>query len=394
MAFTGVSAMDRKKEFVRLALVEGANRRELCRRFGASATLGYRLLGRYLAEGEAGLEERSRRPLVSPRRTCAEIEAAVLAVRAEHPVWGGRKIAAVLKRQGLAAPSPSTVTDILRRCGVALGAFGGGEQAFTRFEHPAPNDLWQMDFKGHVALRAGRLHPLTVLDDHSRFAVVLAACADQKTETVKAWLIKAFERYGLPWRMMTDNGSPWGNGPRDPYTPLSVWLIERDIRIGHSRPYHPQTLGKDERFHRTLKAEVLSGPPFETLDQAARALERWREVYNAQRPHEALRLATPLDRYSLSPRPYVQIPEPFEYAPDDQLRRVQQGGRFSFMSQHLKVPKAFYGKTIAIRPTDNDGVFNIFFRAHQLGTLDLSQPKDHPQPVTDVSAHPSRMSPV
>jgi transposase len=127
--------MDRKREFVQLALADGANRRELCRRFGVSANLGYRLLARYRAAGDAGLVERSRRPASSPSRTSEAVEAAVLAVRAEHPAWGGRKIAAVLRRRGLAAPSPSTVTEILRRHAVALGGFGGGEKAFIRFEH-------------------------------------------------------------------------------------------------------------------------------------------------------------------------------------------------------------------------------------------------------------------
>jgi transposase InsO family protein len=394
MPFTGVSAMDRKREFVRLALLEGANRRELCRRFGVSPSLGYRLLNRHREMGEAGLEERSRRPLTSPNRMPPELEAAVLAVRAEHPAWGGRKIAAVLKRRGLAAPAASTVTDILRRGGVELGRFGGGEAAFTRFEHPAPNDLWQMDFKGHVPLRSGRLHPLTVLDDHSRFDVVLAACADETTQTVKAHLVDAFRRYGLPWRMTMDNGPPWGAGPGDPYTALGVWLIEQDIRISHSRPYHPQTQGKDERFHRTLKAEVLSGPPFETLGHAARALEGWRTVYNFERPHQALDLATPMERYRPSSRAYREVIEPYAYGPDDQLRRVQQGGCFNFRSRELKIPKAFAGKTIAIRPTLQDGVFEVFFRSRSLGSIDLNHKSDHVQPVTDVPAHPSRMSPV
>jgi transposase InsO family protein len=366
--------MDRKVEFVRLALAEGANRRELCRRFGVSPSLGYRLLARYRDEGDAGLMERSRRPASSPSRTSAEVEAAALAVRAEHPAWGGRKIAAVLRRRGVKAPSPSTVTEILRRHGVDLGVFGGGESAFIRFEHPAPNDLWQMDFKGHVPLRSGRLHPLTVLDDHSRFCLVLAACANQQTETVRACLIDAFRRYGLPWRMTTDNGSPWGNGPGDPYTPLGVWLMEQDIRISHSRPYHPQTQGKDERFHRTLKAEALSGPPFEDLAQAASKLEHWRGVYNSERPHEAIALAMPLDRYRLSPRPYTPNPAAFEYAPGDLHRRVQQGGRFSFKSRELKVPKAFAGKIIAIRPTMDDGIFDVFFRTTRIKSIDLREP--------------------
>ena len=372
MPFTGVSAMDRKQEFVRLALVEGANRRELCRRFGVSPSLAYRLLKRWEAEGPAGLEERSRRPAVSPRRTDAQVEAAVLEVRARHPAWGGRKIAAVLKRRGLAAPAASTVTQILRRHGVELGAFGGGEPNFIRFEHPAPNDLWQMDFKGHVAMRTGRLHPLTVLDDHSRFCLVLAACADERTSTVQAHLTAAFERYGLPWRMTMDNGSPWGNGPADPFTPLGVWLIEQDIRIGHSRPYHPQTQGKDERFHRTLKAEALSRPPFEDIHQAARHLDHWRCVYNTERPHEALGLQTPIDRYAPSPRSYRASVAPFDYAPDDQLRRVTPGfARISFRNRLWRVPKAFSGKTLAVRPTATDGLYNIFFRTHRIADIDL-----------------------
>jgi transposase InsO family protein len=386
--------MDRKREFVRLALSPGVNRRELCRRFGVSATLGYRLLGRYLAEGEAGLVERSRRPANSPEQTAAGIEAAVLGVRAAHPAWGGRKIAAVLKRQGLAAPAASTVTQILRRRGVELGAFGGGERPFIRFEHPAPNDLWQMDFKGHVPLRQGRLHPLTVLDDHSRFCLVLAACADEKTATVQASLIQAFERYGLPWRMTMDNGPPWGSGPDDPYTPLGVWLLEQDIRIGHSRPYHPQTQGKDERFHRTLKAEALGGPPFEDLVHAASRLERWRDVYNAERPHEALGLVTPIDRYAPSPRPYRPAPEPFDYGPDDQLRRVPTHGRISFKNRLWRVPKAFRGKLVAVRRGAKDGVYDVFFRTRLITSIDLNQPMEHLQPVTDVPEHPSRMSPV
>ena len=181
---------------------------------GISPTSGYKWLERWRVHGTAGLQERSRRPQNSPLRSAAATENAVLSVRAEHPAWGGRKIARRLKDLGHeAAPAPSTVTAILKRHGVELGAFGGGQSAFTRFERARPNELWQMDFKGHVALHAGRLHPLTVLDDHSRFAVVLAACANERTETVRQQLIIAFRRYGLPERLITDNGSPWGDGP-------------------------------------------------------------------------------------------------------------------------------------------------------------------------------------
>ena len=264
MPFREVSRMDARLEFVMLASVEGANVRSLCRRFGISPTSGYKWLERWRVHGTAGLQEQSRRPQNSPLRSAAATENAVLSVRAEHPAWGGRKIARRLKDLGHeAAPAPLTVTAILKRHGVELGAFGGGQSAFTRFERARPNELWQMDFKGHVALHAGRLHPLTVLDDHSRFAVVLAACANEQTETVRQQLIIAFRRYGLLERLITDNGSPWGDGPGSPFTPLGVWLIEHGIRISHSRPYHPQTMGKDERFHRSPKPKccvVLPSP--------------------------------------------------------------------------------------------------------------------------------------
>jgi transposase InsO family protein len=289
MPFHEGSRMDARLEFVMLASVEGANVRNLCRRFGVSPTSGYKWLERWRLDGMAGLQELSRRPRNLPSRSAAATEQAVLSVRAEHPAWGGRKIARRLKDLGHeAVPAPSTVTAILKRHGVELGAHGGGQSAFTRFERARPNELWQMDFKGHVALHAGRLHPLTVLDDHSRFAVVLAACANEQTETVRQQLIIAFSRYGLPEGLITDNGSPWGDGPGSPFTPLGVWLIEHGIRISHSRPYHPQTMGKDERFHRSLKAEVLSGPPFANLAAAERAFDRWRNVYNRASEHPSV----------------------------------------------------------------------------------------------------------
>ncbi|WP_025032165.1 IS481 family transposase [Bradyrhizobium sp. DOA9] len=395
MPFREVSRMDARLEFVMLASEEGSNVRQLCRRFGISPTTGYKWLERWRLDGAAGLVEQPRRPQTSPARSAAAIEAAVLSVRAEHPAWGGRKIARRLKDLGQeAVPAPSTVTAILRRHGVELGKFGGGSPALIRFERSRPNELWQMDFKGHVAMHTGRLHPLTVLDDHSRFSVALAACTNERTETVQEHLIAAFRRYGLPERMITDNGSPWGDGPGSPFTPLGVWLIEHGIKISHSRPYHPQTMGKDERFHRSLKAEVLSGPPFADLAAAEHAFERWRTIYNTQRPHEALELAVPASRYQPSPRDYVETIAPFEYAPGDEVRRIQQGGHVSFRGRKIKVPKAFYGKALAFRPTAQDGVFSVVFRTQTIATVDIRPLDGSTESVHDVSEHPSTMSPV
>jgi len=394
MPFREVSRMDARLEFVMLASEEGANVRQLCRRFGISPTTGHKWLDRWRTAGTTGLQEQSRRPRTSPSRSVAAIEDAVLSVRAEHPAWGGRKIARRLKDLGWeAVPAPSTVTAILKRHGVELGMFGGGQSAFVRFERERPNELWQMDFKGHVAMHTGRLHPLTVLDDHSRFSVVLAACANEQTETVQQHLVAAFRRYGLPERLITDNGSPWGDGPGSPFTPL-VWLIEHGIKVSHSRPYHPQTMGKDERFHRSLKAEVLSASAFADIAAAQRAFERWRIVYNTQRPHEALELAVPASRYQPSLRDYVETVTPFEYAPNDVVRRVQQGGHVSFLGRNLKVPKAFRGKDIAFRPTTQDGLFDVVFRTQTIATVDIRPLDGSLESVHDVSEHPSTISPV
>ncbi len=250
------------------------------------------------------------------------------------------------------APAPSTITAILRRYGEPVGAHGGGRADWTRFEQPRPNALWQMDHKGHVAMADGRrLHPLTVLDDHSRYALVLKACTDQRTGSVREALVEAFRRYGLPEAIITDNGAPWGNGPGQPFTPLGVFLIDQGIRIAHARPYHPQTMGKDERFHRTLKLEAMGGPPFADAPAAQKVFERWRAIYNHERPHEALDLRPPASRYQPSPRSYRETPEPIDYAPQDQVRTVQDGGRISFKGLTRRVPHAFKGRPVALRPS-------------------------------------------
>jgi transposase InsO family protein len=284
------------------------------------------------------------------------------------------------------APAPSTVTEILRRNGVELGALGGGARPFIRFEKEAPNELWQMDFKGHVAMRAGaRLHPLTVLDDHSRFCIVLAPCLDQRTQTVKTHLRRAFCEHGLPIAIISDNGSPWGDRAGSPFTPLGVWLLEHDVRIAHARPYHPQTMGKDERFHRTLDLEVLAQQTFNAVSEAAHAFAHWRGVYNRERPHEAIANAVPADRYRKSERAYRDRVEPFAYRDDDILVRVGEGGRIGAFGKHFRVPKAFRDKRVAIRAADQDGLYAVFFRGAEIARLDRRTGKRHPPNLSTMS---------
>lgn len=363
-----------RQEFVMLASQPEANIRELCRRFSISPDTAYTLLTRYRQEGIDGLRDRSRRPLHSPMQTDRALEAAVCAVRVAHPAWGGRKIHRYLVDHGQSeAPAASTITDILRRHDLLDPRAAVKHCAWQRFEAAAPNDLWQMDFKGHVALRHGRCHPLTVLDDHSRYCLALEACGNEQTGTVQARLITLFARYGLPWRLLADNGAPWGDAASD-YTALTVWLLRLGITVSHGHPYHPQTQGKEERFHRTLKAEVLAGEPFAHLLAAQERFDDWRLSYNHERPHEALDMATPSSRYRPSVRRYSALVPEIAYGPDDAVRKVQYDGEFSFANRVFHVSKAFRGERVAIRPTPTDGVFVVAFMTHRIAQIDLRDP--------------------
>jgi len=373
MPWKEVSAVELREEFVRLASGKSSNVRELCRRYGISPTTGYKWLSRYAAEGHAGLADSSRRPQHSPGRTPPAMEERIVALRDRHPAWGARKLQRRLHDLGAAAvPSISTITEILRRHGRIDAAQAGKHRAFIRFEHAAPNDLWQMDFKGHFALRTGRCHPLTVLDDHSRFALGLEACADERATTVQNRLVAIFRRYGLPWRLLIDNGSPWGDSTESLHTKLTIWLLRLDIAVSHGRPYHPQTQGKVERFHRSLVAEVIAGLPPSDLAQCQSRFDIWRQIYNCERPHEGIGLKVPMDRYDPSPRPFPETLPPIEYDAADAVRSVDSNGRLSFLNQRFRVGKALHGQRLALRPTTRDGYFDVCLGRHPIASIDLA----------------------
>lgn len=384
--------MSQRLELVSLMQQEGANVSELCRRFGVSRNVAYKWLRR--ARSDQSLADHSRRPLDSPARTAGAIEARAMALRGEHPAWGGRKLRRRLLDLGVEnVPAASTITGILHRHGLIDVEQSAQRKRIHRFEHPVPNDLWQMDFKGHFAMDQGRCHALTVLDDHSRYALGLQACGNERTETVQERLSAMFRRYGLPWRMLMDNGSPWGDDGTHPYTPLTVWLLRLGIAISHGRPYHPQTQGKDERFHRTLKAEVLHGQSFHNLAHCQLRFDAWREQYNHHRPHEALGLQVPATRYRVSPRAFPETLPEIVYAPGVEVRKVGEQGWLSYRAQEYRVPKAFRGYPLGLRPSDHDGVMDVLFAHHHILTLDLRSGITT-KPVIYVPAHLSPLSPV
>ena len=237
-----------------------------------------------------------------------------------------------------------------------------------------PNQLWQMDFKGPFHIANQPCYPLTILDDHSRYLVGLKACPNQQGATVRDQLTTIFRQYGLPHSFLVDNGSPWGTTDAGRhYTRLNAWLFRLGVRVIHSRPYHPQTLGKDERLHRTLKAEVLKQQQFEDFPTCQRGFDTWRQVYNTERPHEALALEVPASRYTPSPQAFPEQLPPITYRSEDQLRRVTHGGRISFRNRIFRVGKAFTGFPVAVRPTLTEGVYEVYFCKQKIRTLSFYQ---------------------
>ena len=365
-----------RKEFIVQATKEGANVSLLCRNYNISRKTGYKWLQRYKATGKT--EDQPKRPLSSPRQTHGLMVEQILKVRSKHPTWGARKIRASLLRAGLeGVPASSAIHKVLQREG-CIQPHQATNNHFQRFEHAAPNHLWQMDFKGHFAFAKGRCHPLTILDDHSRFSIKLAACLDEKGETVKPLLVEAFRTYGLPERINVDNGQPWGGmAEHARYTRLSVWLMRLGIEVSYSRPYHPQTNGKDERFHRTLKQEVLQARYFRDLLHIQETFDEWRNVYNLERPHEGINMQVPADRYQVSYRPYPEALLEVAYSPDHIIKRVDSRGRVHLEGRQLFVGVPFAGHEVGLRTIGHEGLMAVYFIHQKLGEIDMSILQKH-----------------
>jgi transposase InsO family protein len=303
----------------------------------------------------------------------------VIALRRQHPTWGGRKLRRRLRDlQRSAVPAASTCTAIVRRAGLVSPADSRAHVPLQRFERAQPNELWQMDFKGHFPTQAGpRCHPFTMLDDHSRFNLSLQAAGDETGATVQPALTLAFSQYGLPECLLCDNGPPWGaSDPVCPFTTLTVWILRLGVRVIHGRPYHPQTQGKEERFHRTLEADLLRQHTWRDLAHCAAHFADFRQVYNCDRPHDSLQGATPVSRYRPSPRAMPTHLSAVDYPMETRVHTLRANGAITFGGQTWYVGRAFARLPIGLRPSAQaDGQWEVHFAQHRLGLIDLTSPR-------------------
>lgn len=360
-----------RKEFVLQAEKDGVNIAELCRRYEISRKTGYKWLERY-SQGEP-LTDHSKKPHSAPSQLNENLVTEIITLRKQYPYWGARKIQALLVRRGISdVPAKSTIHKVLKKYGYIRNDKAKNNKC-QRFEHESPNHLWQMDFKGHFAYEKGRCYPLTILDDHSRFSIALQACANERGETVKPILIDAFRCYGLPERINVDNGNPWGS-PNEfaRYTAMSIWLIRTGVKISYSRPAHPQTNGKDERFHRTLKLELLNASYFKDFEDIQQKFDAWRHTYNLERPHEGIGMQVPSDRYKLSYRRYPEVLPQIEYSEDCLIKKVDCRGRIHVNARQLFVGMPFAKEPLGIRHCKDSDVIEVYYCHQKLGEIDLN----------------------
>lgn len=398
MPWKTCTPMESKREFVELALAGNLPLRELCRRFDITAPTAYKWLGRHRCG--KGLEDLSRRPANSPGKTPAAMEDAIVQARLKHPAWGSRKLKRWLENRGeTAVPCASTITAVLRRHGLLAQASGPSGSGWRRFERGEPNQLWQIDFKGWFTVAGGaRCHPLTMLDDHSRYNLLLEACRGENIGEVRPVLERAFSTYGLPQALLCDNGPPWGDNMGST-TVFETWLLRLGVEVYHGRPRHPQTQGKEERFHRTLKAELLSRTTeWRDLDHCSKSFMAWREIYNRERPHEALGGEVPASRYRASERSLpARLPEAGEwYGGDDVVRKVKAKGEITFNNVFWMIGAAFRGQEVALRPVGEDR-WDVYYCWKKIGTADFGKregkEKYRYEPLSGRSGKPGKEDP-
>ena len=343
MPWRTVEVREQRVQFVVAAARKEKPLLELCREFGISRPTGYAWLGRYQQQGIEGIRERSRRPQQSPRQTSGEQERLVVQCRLRYPDWGARKLQVLLRREGTEL-TRSTIHRILLRYDLVHDEDRSTE-ATKRFERENPNELWQMDFKGSRGW-PGSVGPLSVLDDHSRYVLVLRALGSTLRGPVQEQLQQAFQDCGVPAAMLMDHGVPWWSA-RSPsgFTHLNVWLMKQGIDLCWSGIRHPQTQGKVERFHGELQRAAERRGLSQDLSGW---LERFRWEHNHVRPHEALGMRTPAQVWQPSPRRYDPRPPAWEYGRAAKVLKVDCQGKVDAWGQRWLIGQALSGERIGL----------------------------------------------
>ena len=343
-----------RREFVTKALQRAASFTSLCREFGISRKTGYKWKQRALADGLSGLAEHSRRPRRSPRQLEEAMVCSLIRLKLCHPRWGPKKLCTLFARRHGVAPSISSCQRVLNRAGLVQHkprrVHRPTERLTTAMVACAPNEVWTVDFKGWWRLGNGqRCEPLTIRDQFSRFVLALRVAPKADTASVRTEFARVFQAYGLPKVIRSDNGSPFAScvAPLG-LSRLSAWWVMLGIELDRSRPAHPQDNGAHERLHRDIESELALHVQADSASQQA-ACELWREEFNWERPHEALKGRCPGDLYQKSKRPYPNEPLRLEYGTGFFPRRVNKIGCVRWDREKIFISTAIAGCDVGLR---------------------------------------------
>jgi transposase InsO family protein len=346
---------------------------ELCAEYGIARKTAYKWIDRYIRRGPAGLEDRSRRPRITPTATPESVVNALIALRHRHPTWGPKKLLAYLARRQptWTLPGRSVTAALLKRRGLI--------QRRTRrrvIGHPgkpttlivAPNQVWCADFKGQFRMGNGRYcYPLTVTDGFSRYLLGCHGLPSTAVQGAKPIFTRLFQEYGLPQYIRSDNGVPFATNTLARLSRLSAWWVRLGILPQLIEPGRPQQNGRHERMHKTLKQEATR-PPAAAMPSQQRRFDRFRREFNAERPHEALEQRTPASVYQPSPRPMPRRLPPLEYPDRFEVRYVSANGGIRWNKAWVNVSTTCIGEYVGLEEIE-DGVWNIYFGALKLGRL-------------------------
>lgn len=365
------SLMELRRQFIQDVHSGTTPMTELCAAYGISRKTGYKWLDRYEAGGLPALADRSRRPQTSPTATPPELVRALLEARHHHPTWGPRKLLRLLQQRQPAAawPARSTLARQLHRAGLAVTP-----RRVRRPGHPgrpqapmdAPNAVWTADFKGQFRLGTGPYcYPLTIADGYSRLLLSCRALTSTQGAESRPVFVRAFQEYGLPQRLRSDNGTPFASTALGRLSPLSVWWVRLGILPDLIEPASPQQNGRHERMHRTLKRETTR-PPCHSRRAQQHRFDVWRTEFNELRPHEALGDATPASVYTSSPRPYPARLPPLEYPAHYEVRRVGHNGGLRWQQRWINVSHTLRGEYVGLVEID-DAEWDVYFGPLRLG---------------------------
>ena len=372
MPWKECNTMDERLKFV-ARLLDGEKMAKLCREFGISRPTGYKIYNRYKNHGVEALEDQSRRPHRHANQLPFQIERTILRIKKEHTSWGAPKIREKLLRAYpmIMPPAKSTIHAVLDRHGLVKRRKRRRYKAegTPLSDAQSPNGLWCTDYKGEFKLGNKKYcYPLTITDYRSRYLLACEGLESTRSTFAFAVFERVFKEYGLPNAIRSDNGIPFAS-PHALFglSRLSVWWLRLGINIERIKPGNPQQNGRHERMHRTLKKDATRPASFNFLQQQGR-FDDFVEVYNNERPHQALNGMYPGDVYTPSPREY-QPPEEPDYPYHDRTIRVTQCGRICIGNRKINLSVVFAGQTVGIREVA-DNIWLVSFLEYDLGFFD------------------------